>query len=82
MREISWRVRENCLEFFWFTLRFAWILYARFLIYCSSGATKLRPKFFEQIRDGEIRMADLVDLAIPTNARAAAEALGLKFSAA
>jgi BarA-like signal transduction histidine kinase len=28
----------------------------------------------------EIRMADLVDLAIPANAQAAAEALGLKVS--
>ena len=34
--------------------------------------------FYNQIRDVEIRMADLVDLAIPANAQAAAEALGLK----
>ena len=34
--------------------------------------------FSNQIRDVEIRMADLVDLAIPANAQAAAEALGLK----
>jgi hypothetical protein len=34
--------------------------------------------FSSQIRDVEIRMADLVDLAIPANAQAAAEALGLK----
>ena len=34
--------------------------------------------FYDQIRDVEIRMADLVDLAIPANAQAAAEALGLK----
>jgi len=34
--------------------------------------------FSNQIRDVEVRMADLVDLAIPTNAQAAAEALGLK----
>jgi hypothetical protein len=32
----------------------------------------------DQIRDVEIRMADLVNLAIPVNALAAAEALGLK----
>jgi hypothetical protein len=38
----------------------------------------LRPKFFDQVRDVEIRMADLVDLAIPANAQAAAEALGLE----
>ena len=44
----------------------------------SLARTKLRPKFSDQIRDGEIRVADLVDLAIPTNAQAAAEALGLK----
>ena len=30
------------------------------------------------IRDGEIRMADLVDIAIPVNGQTAAEALGLK----
>ena len=30
------------------------------------------------LRDVEIRMADLVDLALPANAQAAAEALGLK----
>jgi hypothetical protein len=34
--------------------------------------------FSDQIRDMEIRMADLVDLAIPATAQAAAEALGLK----
>ena len=44
----------------------------------SLARTKLRPKFSDQIRDGEIRVADLVDLAIPTNAQAVAEALGLK----
>jgi hydrogenase maturation factor len=38
----------------------------------------LRPKFLTKIRDVEIRMADLVDLAIPANVQAAAEALGLK----
>jgi hydrogenase maturation factor len=38
----------------------------------------LRPKFFDQVRDVEIRMADLVDLAIPADAQAAAEALGLE----
>ena len=36
------------------------------------------PENSDQIRDVEIRMADLVDLAIPANAQAAAEALGLK----
>jgi hypothetical protein len=44
----------------------------------DSGATSSRPKFSCQIRNVEIRMADLVDLAIPANAQAAAEALGLK----
>ena len=38
---------------------------------------KSRPQLFAKIRDVEIRMADLVDLAIPANAQAAAEALGL-----
>jgi hypothetical protein len=33
---------------------------------------------YDQIRDVEISMADLVDLAIPAYAQAAAEALGLK----
>jgi hypothetical protein len=42
------------------------------------GATKSRPKFSDHIRDVEIRVADLVDLALPANAQAAAEALGLK----
>jgi hypothetical protein len=42
------------------------------------GATESRPKFSDHIRDVEIRMADLVDLALPANAQAAAEALGLK----
>jgi hypothetical protein len=41
------------------------------------GATKSRLESFAKIRDMEIRMADLVDLAIPANAQAAAEALGL-----
>ena len=44
----------------------------------SLARAKLRPKFSDQNRDGEICVADLVDLAIPTNAQAAAEALGLK----
>jgi hypothetical protein len=44
----------------------------------SLTRTKLRPKFSDRIRDGESRVADLFDLAIPTNAQAAAEALGLK----
>jgi hydrogenase maturation factor len=35
------------------------------------------PQFGDNIRDGEIHMADLVDIAIPANAQAAAEALGL-----
>src|SRR5271166_1485805 len=61
-----------------FTLRFIWILYAGVSIFGASGATKSRPKLSDQIRDMEIRMADLVDLAIPANAQAAAEALGLK----
>ena len=34
--------------------------------------------FYNQFRDVEISMADLVDLAIPANAQAAADALGLK----
>ena len=42
-------------------------------------ARRSRPETFSnQVRDVEIRMADLVDLAIPANAQAAAEALGLK----
>jgi hypothetical protein len=36
------------------------------------------PELGDNIRDGEIHMADLVDIAIPANAQAAAEALGLK----
>jgi uroporphyrinogen-III decarboxylase len=43
-----------------------------------AGAIQARPQLFAKIRDVEIRMADLVDLAIPANAQAAAEALGLK----
>jgi hypothetical protein len=39
---------------------------------------EVAPENSDQIRDVEIRMADLVDLAIPANAQAAAEALGLK----
>ena len=35
-------------------------------------------EFSSGIRDGEIRMADLVDIAIPANGQTAAEALGLK----
>jgi hypothetical protein len=42
------------------------------------GATESRPKFSDHLRDVEIRVADLVDLALPANAQAAAEALGLK----
>jgi hydrogenase maturation factor len=34
--------------------------------------------FGDNIRDGEIQVGDLVDIAIPANAQAAAEALGLK----
>jgi hypothetical protein len=43
-----------------------------------SDATRWRPKILTKFDDVEIRMADLVDLAIPANALAAAEALGLK----
>ena len=43
-----------------------------------SGATRSRLKISDQIRDMEIRVADLVDLAIPANTQTAAEALGLK----
>ena len=42
------------------------------------GRNGVAPEILDQIRDVEIRMADLVDLAIPANAQAAAEALGLK----
>jgi hypothetical protein len=42
------------------------------------GRNTVAPEILDQIRDMEIRMADLVDLAIPANAQAAAEALGLK----
>jgi hypothetical protein len=51
---------------------------ARSCGYGSVAADAVAPKFADNIRDGEIRMADLVDLAIPANAQAAAEALGLK----
>ena len=68
--------------------RFEWIFYTLISIYCRpddhahgqrhccrrSGV----PEFGDNIRDGEINMADLVDIAIPANAQAAAEALGLK----
>ena len=47
--------------------------------YLAFGRDAVAPeKISDQIRDVEIRMADLVDLAIPANAQAAAEALGLK----
>jgi hypothetical protein len=36
------------------------------------------PPRAEDIRDGEITVTDLVDIAIPANAQAAAETLGLK----
>jgi hypothetical protein len=39
---------------------------------------EIAPENSDQIQDVEICMADLVDLAIPANAQAAAEALGLK----
>ena len=42
------------------------------------GRNKVVPAFSDKIREVEIRMADLVDLAIPANAQPAAEALGLK----
>jgi hypothetical protein len=42
------------------------------------GRNGVAPEILDQIRDVEIRMADLVDLPIPANAQAAAEALGLK----
>jgi hypothetical protein len=42
------------------------------------GRNTVAPEILDQIRDMEIRMAELVDLAIPANAQAAAEALGLK----
>jgi hypothetical protein len=45
---------------------------------CLFGRNGVAPEILDQIRDVEIRMADLVDLAIPANAQAAAEALGLK----
>jgi hypothetical protein len=35
-------------------------------------------KFDDNIRAGEIQVTDLVDIAVPANAQAAAEALGLK----
>jgi hypothetical protein len=54
------------------------ILYAGVSIWRSSGATLFAPEIRDEIRDVEIRMADLVDLALPANAQAAAEALGLK----
>ena len=42
------------------------------------GRNTVAPEILDQIQDVEIRMADLVELAIPANAQAAAEALGLK----
>ena len=42
------------------------------------GRNSVAPEILDQIRNMEIRMADLVDLAIPANAQAAAEALGLE----
>jgi hydrogenase maturation factor len=44
----------------------------------SVAADTIAPKFANDLRDVEIHMADLVDLAIPANARATPEALGLK----
>jgi hydrogenase maturation factor len=46
--------------------------------YWRFGRDEIAAENSDQIRDVEIRMADLVDLAIPANAQAAAEALGLK----
>jgi hypothetical protein len=47
--------------------------------YWCLQAREIAPeKFSDQVRDVELRMADLVDLAIPANAQAAAEALGPK----
>jgi hypothetical protein len=45
---------------------------------CVAGASQSRPQSITQIREVEIRMADLVDLALPANGLAAADALGLK----
>lgn len=42
---------------------------------CRRGGV---PEFGDNSRAGEIHVADLVDIAIPANAQAAAEALGLK----
>ena len=42
------------------------------------GRNTVAPEILDQIGDLEIRMADLVDVAIPANAHAAAEALGLE----
>jgi hydrogenase maturation factor len=46
--------------------------------YMARRARQSRAQFSDHIRDVEIRVADLVDLALPANAQAAAEALGLK----
>src|SRR5208283_3839488 len=46
-------------------------------IWCVGRGT-VAAEIFDQIRHGEITMVDLVDLAIPANAQATAEALGLK----
>jgi hypothetical protein len=67
--------------------RFEWFFYAAISIYRPRGASvrerldcrwRAAPELGDNIRDGEIQVADLVDIAIPANAQTAAEALGLK----
>ena len=71
-----------------FMHRSEWIFYAVVSIYIpparprAGGRRSLplprAPEFGDNIRAGEIQVTDLVDIAIPANAQAAAEALGLK----
>ena len=59
-------------------LRSIWILYAGLSILALRARRSSARNSLTKFRDVEIRMADLVDLAVPANAQAAAEALGLK----
>ena len=68
--------------------RFKWILYGIVSKYRHRAIARwwpaaflpppIRAEFANNIRDGEIQVTDLVDIAIPANAQAAAETLGLK----
>jgi hypothetical protein len=71
------------------TVRLTWIFYAGLSIYgriegtpaAGGGAAGAGASpWCNDCGDGEITMGDLVDIAIPANAQAAAESLGLKVS--